>query len=97
MADFNYIITFVWVVEFLEVEVVKEISVTTPYHSVYFSFKPPRPWKDLTREEQLEYNNNKNNTNTINIPYIGGAIDYKEMRNAVYTLIPPAVMKYAKV
>ena len=25
-----------------------------------------------------------------------GAIDYKELRNAVYTLIPPGVMKYAK-
>ena len=43
MADFNYIITFVLDVEFLEVDVVKEISVTTPYHSVSLSFKPPRP------------------------------------------------------
>ena len=41
MADFNYIITFVLDVEFLEVDVVKEISVTTPYHSVSLSFKPP--------------------------------------------------------
>ena len=92
MADFNYIITFVLDVEFLEVDVVKEISVTTPYHSVSLSFKPPRPWKDLTREEQLEYNNN----NTLNVPWDEGAIDYKELRNAVYTLIPPGVMKYAK-
>ena len=93
MADFNYIITFVLDVEFLEVDVVKEISVTTPYHSVSLSFKPPRPWKDLTREEQLEYNNNNN---TLNVPWDEGAIDYKELRNAVYTLIPPGVMKYAK-
>ena len=93
MADFNYIITFVLDVEFLEVDVVKEISVTTPYHSVALSFKPPRPWKDLTREEQLEYNNNNN---TLNVPWDEGAIDYKELRNAVYTLIPPGVMKYAK-
>ena len=92
MADFNYIITFVLDVEFLEVDVVKEISVTTPYHSVSLSFKPPRPWKDLTREEQLEYNNN----NTLNVPWDEGAIDYKELRNAVYTLIAPGVMKYAK-
>ena len=91
MADFNYIITFVLDVEFFEVDVVKEISVTTPYHSVSLSFKPPRPWNDLTREEQLEYNNN-----TLNIPWDEGAIDYKELRNAVYTLIPPGVMKYAK-
>ena len=54
MADFNYIITFVLDVEFLEVDVVKEVNVTTPYHSVSLSFKPPRPWNDLTREEQLE-------------------------------------------
>ena len=93
MADFNYIITFVLDVEFLEVDVVKEISVTTPYHSVSLSFKPPRSWKDLTREEQLEYNNNNN---TLNVPWDEGAIDYKELRNAVYTLIPPGVMKYAK-
>ena len=93
MADFNYIITFVLDVEFLEVDVVKKISVTTPYHSVSLSFKPPRPWNDLTREEQLEY---KNNNNTLNVPWDEGAIDYKELRNAVYTLIPPGVMKYAK-
>ena len=91
MADSNYITTFVLDAEFLKVDVVKEISVTTPYHSVSLSFKPPRPWKDLTREEQLE-----NNNNTLNVPWDEGAIDYKELRNAVYTLIPPGLMKYAK-
>ena len=91
MADFNYIITFVLDVEFSDFDVVKEISVTTPYHSVSLSFKPPRPWKDLTREEQLEYNNN-----TLNVPWDEGAIEYKELRNAVYTLIASGVMKYAK-
>ena len=96
MADFNYIITFVLDVEFSENDVVKGISVTTPYHSLYFSFKPRRPWKNLTREEQLEYNNNINNTNTLNVPWDEGAIEYKELRNAVYNLIPPGVMTYAK-
>ena len=91
MADFNYIITLVLDVEFLEVEVVKETSVTTPYQSVSLSFKPPRQWNDLTREEQLEYNNN-----IRNVPWDGGAIEYKALRNAVYTLIPPGVLKYAK-
>ena len=90
MADFRYIITFVLDVEFLEVDVVREISVTTPYHSVSLSFKPPRPWKDLTREEQLKYNNN---TNTLNVPWDEGAIENEELRNAVYTLMPPGVMR----
>ena len=91
VADFKYIITFVLDVELLEVDVVKEISVTTPYHSVSLSFKPPRPWNDRTREEQLEYNNN-----TLIVPWDEGSIEYKVLRNAVYTLIPPGVMKYAK-
>ena len=94
MADFNYFVTFVLDVEFLEVDVVKEISVTTPYHSVSLSFKPPRPWKDLTREEQLEYNN------TLNVPWDEGAIDYKKLRNAVYakgTLSHEVCKRSAKV
>lgn len=92
MADFNYIITFILDVEFLEEDVVKEISVSTPYHSQSLSFKPPRPWNSLTREEQLDYYN----TNTLNVPWDDGAIEYKELTNVVYTLIPPGVMKYAK-
>lgn len=88
--DYKFFIGFVLDVDFLEEPFrAKEIGLTSPYHTVSFSFKPPRPWTELTEEEQLEY------TSTHTVPWEAGKIDYCEIKN-VFHLYRPIGFIYAK-